>query len=202
MFSQAGIPIVIKTGTMASEEAFKALDGKSPEVLHLATHGFFLPVTENKSKLNEDVSDGNMFTVQQNPMFRSGLVLAGGNHTWKGGAAITGKEDGILTAYEIAQMDLSTTRLVVLSACATALGDLQGNEGAIGLQRAFKMAGVREMIVSLWPVPDMETAALMSLFYRNCLNGMGTREALRKAQLKIKEKYPSPFFWAPFVVVE
>ncbi|MEJ7680988.1 MAG: CHAT domain-containing protein [Segetibacter sp.] len=139
--------------------------------------------------------------MQQNPMFRSGLVLAGANYAWKGGAVIPGKEDGILTAYEIAQMDLSNTDLVVLSACETALGDLQGNEGVIGLQRAFKMAGVKQLIVSLWRVPDKETTELMTLFYHNWLTGQSTREALRSAQLKMKEKY-SPYFWAAFVVVE
>ncbi len=196
---QAGTTTAIDSGTVATEEAFKALDGRSPEVLHLATHGFFLPVAE--TKLNDRDAGNNVFFVQQNPMFRSGLVLAGANYAWKGGVAIAGKEDGILTAYEIAQMDLSNTDLVVLSACETALGDLQGNEGVIGLQRAFKMAGVKQLIVSLWRVPDKETAELMKLFYGNWLGGQSTREALRSAQLKMKEKYP-PYFWAAFVVVE
>src|SRR5207249_5914302 len=126
------------------------------------------------------------YTMQQNPMFRSGLVLAGGNRTWKGDE-ITEGEDGILTAYDIAHLDLSNTYLVVLSACETALGDLQGNEGVIGLQRAFKMAGVKQMIISLWKVPDKETMELMTMFYRNWLGGQSTREALRAAQLKMKE---------------
>ena len=197
---QAGTPTVIDSGAVATEEAFKAIDGKSPQVLHLATHGFFLPVADTKPDNNIGAGN-NVFTMQQNPMFRSGLALAGANYAWKGGMAIPGKEDGILTAYEIAQMDLSNTNLVVLSACETALGDLQGNEGVIGLQRAFKMAGVKQLIVSLWRVPDKETAELMKMFYRNWLSGQSTREALRSAQLKMKERYP-PYFWAAFVVVE
>jgi CHAT domain-containing protein len=197
---QAGIITAIDSGTVATEEAFKALDGRSPKVLHLATHGFFLPLAESKTNDNSD--GNNVFIVQQNPMFRSGLVLAGANYAWKGGLAISGKEDGILTAYEIAQMDLSNTDLVVLSACETALGDLQGNEGVIGLQRAFKMAGVNQLMVSLWKVPDKETAELMKLFYRNWLGGQSTREALRSAQLKMKEKYPPPYYWAAFVLME
>ncbi|HYH15893.1 MAG TPA: CHAT domain-containing protein, partial [Flavisolibacter sp.] len=80
------------------------MNGKSPQILHLATHGFFLPLKENKPNEN-NLSGADAFTVQQNPLFRSGLVLAGGNYTWKGEAIPTGKEDGILTAYEIAQMD-------------------------------------------------------------------------------------------------
>ena len=136
-------------------------------------------------------------------MFRSGLVLAGGNNAWRGEALVPGKEDGILTAYAVAQMDLSNTDLAVLSACETALGDLRGNEGVFGLQRAFKMAGVKQLIISLWPVPDVETTAVMTLFYHNWLIGQSTREALRNTQLQIRKKYPQkPYYWAGFVLVE
>jgi CHAT domain-containing protein/tetratricopeptide (TPR) repeat protein len=200
VFLQAGIDINTKSGAQATEEAFKLLDGKSPQVLHLATHGFFLAVAEINPANNLN-RDNNFFTVQQDPLLRSGLVLAGGNHAWKGEAALSGREDGILTAYEIAQMDLSNTDLIVLSACETALGDLQGNEGVIGLQRAFKIAGVKQMILSLWRVPDKETMELMSLFYKNWTGGQSTRDALRSAQLKMKKKY-SPYYWAAFVLVE
>jgi CHAT domain-containing protein/Tfp pilus assembly protein PilF len=200
LFTKANILVTTLSGTKATEEAFKALDGKSPQVLHLATHGFFLPVKENTPK--EINLNNSTFTGQQNPLFRSGLVFAGGNRAWKGEQPLPGKEDGILTAYEIAQMDLSGTDLVVLSACETALGDLQGNEGVIGLQRAFKMAGVKQMIVSLWKVNDRATAELMAHFYKSWLSGQSTRDALRYAQLKLKEKYSSPFYWAAFVLVE
>ena len=197
---QAGVINITLSGLHATEDAFKALDKSSPQILHLATHGFFLPVADLDHKQGLQ-GMSNPFSLQQNPMFRSGLVLAGGNHTWEG-LPLKGKEDGILTAYEIAQMDLSNTDIVVLSACVTALGDLQGSEGAIGLQRALKMAGVKQMIVSLWPVPDKATAELMTLFYKNWLGGMPTRAALRKAQLDMKAKYPFPFFWAAFKLVE
>lgn len=198
---KSGINVTIDSGAVATEEAFKLLDGKSPKLLHLATHGFFLPVPAARVNNNTAVRYDNAFTTQQNPMFRSGLVLAGGNQAWKGGSALPGKEDGILTAYEIAQMDLSNTDLIVLSACETALGDIEGNEGVIGLQRAFKMAGVKQMIVSLWRIPDKETTELMILFYSNWLHGQSTHEALRSAQMKMKEKYP-PYYWAAFVLVE
>ena len=91
--------------------------------------------------------------------------------------------------------------MVVLSACETALGDLQGNEGVLGLQRALKLAGVKQMILSLWRVPDKETVELMTMFYRYWLGGLSTRDALRKAQLQMKEKY-TPFYWAAFVLIE
>jgi CHAT domain-containing protein len=199
ILTTSGIAVTTSSGALATEEAFKGLDGNSSQVMHLATHGFFLPL----AKRNKDEFDrgGSAFTLQQNPMFRSGLVMAGGNHAWQGKPAIAGKEDGILTAYEIAQLDLSNTELMVLSACGTALGDMEGNEGVIGLQRALKLAGVKQMIISLWDVPDKAAMMLMTMFYRNWLSGQSTRDALRNAQLKMKQKYP-PYFWAAFVVVE
>ncbi|MEP6512891.1 MAG: CHAT domain-containing protein [Parafilimonas sp.] len=191
---RAGISVTTVSDTVATEEKFKALEGRSPEVFHIATHGFFWSTKEK--------SFNNNFTLQQDSMFRSGLVLAGCNNTQADKEYIPGNhEDGILTAYEIAQMDLSNTNLAVLSACETALGDLQGNEGVIGLQRAFKMAGVKQMIISLWRVSDKQTVELMRMFYKNWLNGESTRDALRSAQLKMKEKYP-PYDWAAFVFVE
>ena len=200
LFSHKSISIYKASDTSATEENFKALDGKSPEVLHIATHGFFL--SEQPAKEIDKNAGGIAFRTQPNAMFRNGLVLSGGNDTWKNGRPVPGKEDGILTAYEIAQMDLSNTNLVVLSACKTALGDLQGDEGVLGLQRAFKMAGVRQIIMSLWQVPDQETVELMTLFYKNLLTGLPTAQSLRLAQQKIKEKYPSPYYWAGFVLVE
>ncbi|MBE7169076.1 MAG: CHAT domain-containing protein [Williamsia sp.] len=194
----AGVAVTISSGTGATEEAFKALDGTSPQILHLATHGFFLPPAQNK--WNGYETAGGAFGIQQNPLFRSGLVLAGGNRAWTGERALAG-EDGILTAYETAQLDLSNTRLAILSACGTALGDIQKNEGIIGLQRALKMAGVKQMIVSLWDVPDKGTSELMALFYHHWLGGSSARTALRLAQLAMKEKYPA-YFWAAFVLVE
>jgi CHAT domain-containing protein len=89
-----------------------------------------------------------------------------------------------------------------LSACETALGDIQGTEGVIGLQRALKMAGVKQMLLSLWKVPDNETKELMTQFYRNWLSGQSTRMALRNAQLKLRKKYKDPFYWAAFVLLE
>lgn len=106
-------------------------------------------------------------------------------------------EDGILTAYQIAQMDLSNTDLVVLSACETAWGDIEGNKGVIGLQRAFKMAGVKQMIVSLWQVPSKPTMELITLFYKSWLSGQTTREALRNAQVNMKKNILFPTIGPP-----
>ncbi|MBK9661389.1 MAG: CHAT domain-containing protein [Chitinophagaceae bacterium] len=132
----------------ASEENLKALSGNSPQILHIATHGFFLPEPDKKRKEN-NFNNENTYTLADDPLLRSGLILAGGNYAWSGKTPIDGVEDGIATAYEISQLNLSNTELVVLSACETALGDVKGSEGVFGLQRAFKMAGVKKMIVSL-----------------------------------------------------
>ncbi len=137
-------------------------------------------------------------------MIRSGLILAGGNHVWQGKPAISGMEDGILTAYEISQMNLSNTELVVLSACETGLGDIKGNEGVYGLQRAFKIAGVKYLIMSLWKVDDRATKDFMITFYQHWLEDkMTIPDAFRQTQKEMKAKvYGDPHKWAGFVLLE
>ncbi len=135
---------------------------------------------------------------------RSGLILAGGNHAWKTGKPLRpNMEDGVLTAYEISQMDLSNTKLVVLSACETGLGDIRRNEGVYGLQRAFKIAGANYLIMSLWKVPDQETKDFMLAFYQHWLEEeMSIPEAFRKTQLAMRDRFDNPYYWAGFVLLE
>ena len=112
-------------------------------------------------------------------------------------------EDGILTAKEVSDMNLMNTELVVLSACQSGLGDVKGSEGVEGLQRGFKMAGVRYIIMSLWQVPDKETTEFMETFYDNWLGGLDIHEAFRNTQITMKNKYKDdPFKWAGFVLME
>ncbi|MBU0488298.1 MAG: CHAT domain-containing protein [Bacteroidetes bacterium] len=186
------------SSAQATEESFKNLSGKSPDVLHIATHGFTVPLG--------DINDAykvfeNSFVQNYNPLFRTGLLFAGANRTWNGGKQIRGIEDGILTAYEAGQLDLSKTSLVVLSACETGLGTVKGSEGVYGLQRAFKGAGVRYIMMSLWTIPDEQTAELMSLFYSKLVSGETIRKSFAFAQNEMKKKY-APYFWAGFVLVE
>lgn len=188
------------TRQYASEEQVKSLSGNSPQVLHIASHGFFLP-EPGDTKKEKNLTPENAYVLSKDPLLRSGLVLAGGNYAWSGKTPVSGVEDGILTAYEISQLDLSKTELVVLSACETALGDIKGSEGVFGLQRAFKMAGVKKMIVSLWQVPDKETAELMTAFYEYCIKGKTIADAFNQAQSQMRKKYPA-FYWAAFVLVE
>lgn len=200
VFEQNKIITKTFTQTTASEENLKALSGNSPQILHIATHGFFLPEPDKKRK-EKNFNNENTYTLADDPLLRSGLILAGGNYAWSGKTPIEGVEDGIATAYEISQLNLNNTELVVLSACETALGDVKGSEGVFGLQRAFKMAGVKKMIVSLWQVPDKETAELMTSFYSYWIKGKTINDAFVQAQADMRKKY-SPFYWAAFVLVE
>lgn len=135
-------------------------------------------------------------------MLRSGLVLARGNDAWKYGSNPY-EEEGILTAMEISNLDFGNTRLVVLSACEIGLGDIDGNEGVYGLQRAFKMAGVKSLIMSLWQVPDAETSEFMTLFYEKWFEGTTIREAFNQTQRIMQSKYvDEPYKWAAFVLLD
>ena len=203
----AGFNPVVAEGKVATEELFKSIGKRhaSPRILHLATHGFFFPDPRGDISGGGDaVEKAPVFKVSENPMIRSGLILAGGNHAWATGKPLReGMEDGILTAYEISQMNLSNTELVVLSACETGLGDIQGNEGVYGLQRAFKIAGAKYLIMSLWQVPDKQTSLLMTTFYKKWLEEkMTIPEAFRAAQKELREAGLDPYQWAGFVLVE
>ena len=191
-------------GFEGNEESFKSLAGNnSPEIIHLATHGFFFPDPEKEK--NEDrpsnSADKMVFRTSDNPLIRSGVIMSGANLAWKGLEISEGVDDGILTAYEVSGMDLFNTQLVVLSACETGLGDIKGSEGVYGLQRSFKMAGVDYLIMSLWQVPDKETPEFMTLFYTHLLNTKNIREAFTETQRAMRNKY-DPYYWAAFVLIE
>ncbi|TRX06260.1 CHAT domain-containing protein [Flavobacterium gawalongense] len=208
---QNGFVSTIINGREATEESIKQLDGRTmPFVLHLATHGFFFPdpkteLPENKPKLFEDNKSHStramVYKVSEDPMMRSGLLFAGANNYWGKPTDNLTTDDGILTSNEISNLDLSACQLVVLSACDTGLGDINGSEGVFGLQRAFKMAGVKNIIMSLWKVPDEQTSELFDVFYSECFSGKTIHEAFQIAQAKMKAKY-SPYYWAGFVLLE
>jgi CHAT domain-containing protein len=128
-------------------------------------------------------------------------VLAGGNYAWEHGHNPYEEDDGILLAKEISFMNLSKTQLVVLSACETGLGDINGSEGVMGLQRALKTAGVRYQVTTLWQVPDKETVEFMEAFYSEWLKGVSIEAAFITAQTTMMKKFPnSPFYWGAFVL--
>lgn len=196
----------IFTGPSADEYAFSDLQSnaashsastsQSPTIIHIASHGFAAPRMPVHPA--NDVSQAYESPYDPESMLRSGIVLAGAN---------LGKpypeNDGILTAAEIALMDLSDTELVVLSACRTGIGEVDHTEGVFGLQRAFRMAGVKHLLVSLWKVPDTETSLFMEQFYHGLLIlKLPLRDAFLKAQTAMKTRYPhEPQKWAGFVLI-
>ncbi|MEH2152210.1 CHAT domain-containing protein, partial [Nostoc sp.] len=171
------------TGVKATEGAVKQV--KSPRILHIATHGFFENAPANKEKT----------TLDDNPLLLSGLVFAGLKPRQSGG------EDGILTALETTALNLVGTKLVVLSACDTGLGNISAGEGIYGLRRALVIAGSESQMISLWKVDDDATKELMVAYYKKLLNKQGRSEALRQTQLEMLKgkKYQHPYYWAAFI---
>ncbi|MEZ4918428.1 MAG: CHAT domain-containing tetratricopeptide repeat protein [Saprospiraceae bacterium] len=199
-----GWNVQLLSGTSGTESAIYAMSEQqiaSPRVLHFATHAFFFPdPDELAAPENEGAS---AFKLSQEPMLRSGLILSGANARWRGESDVPAANDGILTAFEISQMDLSNTELVVLSACETGLGAIQVNDGLYGLQRALKAAGVRYIIMSLWQVPDQQTSLLMTTFYTNWLEKKQTiPDAFHNAQKEMRDKGFFPHQWAGFILLE
>ena len=198
------IPNHYYTDDKGTEESFKQLSGTETGVILLSTHGFFLPDIENKAV--EDLVQhlgGKKEKPFENPLLRSGLIMSGANDQWLDKEVIQDdREDGILTADEIARLNLTKTKLVVMSACETGLGDVKNSEGVFGLQRAFKLAGVESLIMSLWKVPDDATSELMTTFYQQWLSGQSKQNAFKIAQQKVREKYVSPYYWAAFVMMD
>jgi CHAT domain-containing protein len=174
------------TGARATETALKQLHG--PKLLHIATHGFFFEDAKPQpadgrgwraGASGEPAAGGRL----ENPLLRSGLALAGANG-WRGGQA-NQTDDGILTALEVAGLDLWGTRMVVLSACDTGVGEVRSGEGVYGLRRALVLSGAETQVISLWPVSDNATRDLMIEYYRRLQRNEGRSEALRRVQLKM-----------------
>lgn len=188
------VDTVSYTGHIGTKESFINLHGKSPQIIHLATHGFYYTPT--------DALDIEPLSGYKNAMKLSGLIMAGGNAAWTGKKLPSGVLDGILTADDIARLDLSGTDLVVLSACETGLGKVT-SEGLFGLQRAFKKAGVQTLVMSLWKVSDWITKEFMLQFYKNlAANGWEKRKAFEDAKSSIRKTYEEPFYWAGFVMLD
>lgn len=202
LLKNSGWQISQYTGEHALQEAVERQ--RSPRVVHIATHGFFLsdqdlaPKSKTASAPRTSIMD---------PMLRSGLFFAGADRVRAGAAPIAGLDDGVLTAYQASQLDLEGTELVVLSACETGLGQQSNGEGVFGLRRGLQEAGASAVMMSMWSVPDRETQELVALFYAKWLGGMDMPEALRQAQLQERETVRTrygkdlPFYWGAFVLV-
>lgn len=185
-------------GADADEKSFRKMDGNSPSIIHLSTHGFYLVGFDKYTEYFDKLLS---YSIKDNSMLLSGMLLADANSTLKASNEKTPLNDGIITAEEIAMLDLRNTELVVLSACETAIGvNLQ--EGFGGLVRAFKNAGVKSILASLWKVPDDATAKLMTSFYKLFLSGIEMHLALKMAQREVSKLYPDPYYWASFILLD
>lgn len=193
------------TQRQATKAALKGITG--PALLHIATHGFFLedlnasadaqgaaPLGVDPARGLSLVGGGSTAIRVENPLLRSGLALAGANEH-------RADDDGILTALEVSGLDLSGTKLVVLSACDTGVGEVKNGDGVYGLRRALVLAGSETQVMSLWPVSDKGTRDLMIAYYQALERGEGRSAALRNVQLQMlkSEKQNHPYYWASFI---
>ncbi|HKD81928.1 MAG TPA: CHAT domain-containing tetratricopeptide repeat protein [Candidatus Angelobacter sp.] len=188
------------TGAQAIKAALLKLE--APSILHIATHGFFLPDrhadpagSSGAAATSDDLRGGSTDEDTDNPLLRSGLALTGANLNRRGG------DSGILTALEAANLNLWGTKLVTLSACDTGIGEVHEREGVYGLRRAFVLSGAESLVMSLWPVSDYVTREMITTYYTGLKNGRGRGEALRQAELAVLKRkgYEHPFYWASFI---
>ena len=188
----------VLTGRQATKQALEQTN--APQILHIATHGFFLKDETEKPREKAPNLEGkatrsiNASVNIKNPLLRSGLALSGANLG-------TGRDNGILTALEASNLNLWGTKLVTLSACDTGVGAIRNGEGVYGLRRAFFLAGTQTLVMSLWPVSDYTTRELMTSYYTGLNQGLGRSEALRQTKLAMLKRNHRrhPFHWASFI---
>jgi CHAT domain-containing protein len=180
----------------ATEELLK--EARSPRLLHIATHGFFMQ--QNEEKLEDLELKGQ--DIAQNPLLKSGLLFAGsGELIASNNVYEFNKKEGVLTAYEAMNLNLDHTELVILSACETGVGEIQAGEGVYGLQRSFLVAGADNVVMTLFKVNDEVTMKLMQTFYRKWLETGNKHEAFAEAKRLVKQSHPEPIFWGSFVMI-
>ena len=202
----SGKPIEVLLGADATEAQLREIN--SPRILHLATHGFFLPETKNERRgeeqelgagrmnfIGETQKDRRMPVILKNPMHRSGLALAGAQRTleaWAKGEVPHHDNDGIVTAEEVGGLKLKGTWLVVLSACDTGTGEAKAGEGVMGLRRGFIQAGAQNLLMALWPISDVMTVQIMLDFYDRAFASGNASQSLLDVQrewlLKLRKK--------------
>ena len=182
------------TGVNGTEESFLSMHGKAPRILHLATHGFYYTPSE--------AEEVDYLRGYSDAMSLSGLIMSGGNAAWRGEELPAGTLGGVLTANNIAHLDLSNTDMVTLSACQTGQGNATA-EGLYGLQRAFKKAGVGTMVMTLWSVSDKVATEFMIKFYESLVeNDWDKHKAFEQTKSYIRTQHPDPYHWAAFVMLD
>jgi len=190
----SGYQVSSLTQNEATETKIKSIKG--PALVHIATHGYFLQDAESAVGVASE-------NAKDNPLLRSGLLLAGASKTMSGEVLpnLESNDNGVLTAYEAMNLNLNGTNLIVMSACETGLGDVRAGEGVYGLQRAFVVAGAKALVMSLWKVDDVATQALMTNFYTNLSKGGSKLKAFKQAQQQLMLRYKEPYYWGAFVMV-
>ncbi len=206
ILNQYKIENMVELGDKASEESIKSISKFS--ILHIATHGFFSPdVAVNEAHNPNTVK---LASNLNNPLLNSGLLLAGADNAFSQETLLAEiralgdnsvYEDGVLTAYEVMNLNLADVDLVMLSACETGLGEVRNGEGVFGLQRAFQTAGAKTIVMSLWKVSDEATKQLMESFYDAYCKTRNKRQAFLSAQVSLREKFPDAYFWGAFVMI-
>lgn len=191
----SGYNAILYMQKSATEAVIKSIQANS--FVHIATHGYFQADVEN------DAVGVKQENAKNNPLLRSGLLLAGASPTMKGEVMpnLESNDNGVLTAYEAMNLSLEGTELIVLSACETGLGDVRAGEGVYGLQRAFLVAGANAIVMSMWKVDDAATQALMTNFYTNLAKGSNKAKAFKQAQLQLMTKFKEPYYWGAFVMM-
>ena len=180
----------------ASEKNIKKV--VSPRILHIATHGYFLPDQKKIKYLHNKILNNEKNKV--NPLLKSGLLFTGASNLLDNEKKLN--DNGWFNAFEFSLLNLRKTELVVLSACETGLGEVKNTKGIYGMQRAVKIAGAKSVIMSMWKVDDKATQKLMTSFYSNWLDkNMTKKEAFKAAQIKLRSEYPEPYFWGAFVMI-
>ena len=204
ILKDSGVNCEMLDSTHGTEASLKKLSGMPVDILHLATHGMYLNLDEAEKCKYKFVLSDETTSDEENAMSRSFVVMSGGNMILYNDSINT-DNDGILTANEISYIDLHKIGLVTLSACDTAKGDVS-YDGIVGLQRGFKKAGVRSLLMSLNKVDDEATKILMVEFYKNLISGKGKYQSLKDAQkylCKVENgKYNKPEYWASFIMLD
>lgn len=206
MVDSSGLTSTIFVKDEAQEATLRNL-AEPPEVLHIATHGFFLKADEGLRKRLLKLQRGADIQIPppgDNPLLRAGLAFAGINANAPLLGEIDTDNDGVLTALEVLSLDLTGTQLVILSACETGLGEIHEGEGVYGLRRSFQEAGAGSVITSLWEVSDAGTQAMMTALYTRLMAGTEPHQAMRDAQLEMLStgRWSAPFIWSAFFMVD
>jgi CHAT domain-containing protein/tetratricopeptide (TPR) repeat protein len=195
LLDRKGWTVESKTEKSADEPSVKAID--NPRIFHVATHGFFQD-DKKVARADDELNEGAAY---ENPLLKTGLLLAGAGDILNETKYNYNLDNGILTAYEAMNLNLDKTDLVVLSACETGLGEIEAGEGVYGLQRAFLVAGARTIIMSLFKVSDEATQQLMVKFYRKWIETGNKRQAFIDAKKEIRNEYKDPIYWGPFIMI-